>query len=164
MVDAATLSYQFNGKLADLRNGVIKSCIQMSLVIKDEVNYPDKFTIKASQKTNWLSTNWPIKIVITAERIGQSYVLLVRGDSSMGSLTQSSNNSAKVDELLTLIKVYAPSQSQQAQNNYIEENTLNKIEVVPVASAADEIRKFKQLLDDGIISQSEFDEKKKQLL
>ena len=125
MVDAANLSYQFNGKLADLRNGVIKSCIQMSLVIKDEVNYPDKFTIKASQKTNWLSTNWPIKIVITAERIGQSYVLLIRGDSSMGSLTQSSNNSAKVHELLTLIKVYAPSQSQQAQNDYIEENALN---------------------------------------
>lgn len=31
-------------------------------------------------------------------------------------------------------------------------------------SAADELRKFKQLLDDGIISQAEFDEKKKQLL
>ena len=29
---------------------------------------------------------------------------------------------------------------------------------------ADEIRKFKQLLDDGIINQSEFDEKKRQLL
>ena len=125
MVDVATLSYQFNGKLVDLRNGVIKSCIQMSVVIKDEVNYPDKFTIKASQKTNWLSTNWPIKIVITAERIGRFYVLLIRGDSSMGSLTQSSNNSAKVNELLNLIKVYAPSQSQQAQYDYIEENTLN---------------------------------------
>ena len=31
-------------------------------------------------------------------------------------------------------------------------------------SPADELRKFKQLLDDGIITQSEFDEKKKQLL
>lgn len=31
-------------------------------------------------------------------------------------------------------------------------------------SAADEIRKFKQLLDDGIITQEEFDQKKKQLL
>ena len=31
-------------------------------------------------------------------------------------------------------------------------------------SAADELRKFKQLLDDGIITQVEFDEKKKQLL
>lgn len=31
-------------------------------------------------------------------------------------------------------------------------------------SSADEIRKFKQLLDDGIITQEEFNEKKKQLL
>ena len=31
-------------------------------------------------------------------------------------------------------------------------------------SAADEIVKFKKLLDDGIISQEEFDAKKKQLL
>lgn len=31
-------------------------------------------------------------------------------------------------------------------------------------SAADEIRKYKALLDDGIISQEEFDAKKKQLL
>ena len=31
-------------------------------------------------------------------------------------------------------------------------------------SAADEIKKFKELLDAGIISQEEFDAKKKQLL
>lgn len=36
--------------------------------------------------------------------------------------------------------------------------------VMEQTSAADEIRKFKQLLDDGIISEEEFDEKKKQLL
>lgn len=42
------------------------------------------------------------------------------------------------------------------------ENSGNTI--VQEASAADEIRKFKQLLDDGIISQEEFDAKKKQLL
>lgn len=34
----------------------------------------------------------------------------------------------------------------------------------PAVSAADEILKFKQLLDQGIITQSEFDAKKKQLL
>ena len=31
-------------------------------------------------------------------------------------------------------------------------------------SSADELRKFKNLLDDGIITQAEFDLKKKQLL
>jgi len=32
------------------------------------------------------------------------------------------------------------------------------------SSAADEIRKYKQLADEGIITQEEFEEKKKQLL
>ena len=31
-------------------------------------------------------------------------------------------------------------------------------------SSADQIKKYKELLDDGIISQEEFDAKKKQLL
>lgn len=34
----------------------------------------------------------------------------------------------------------------------------------PAASAADEIRKFKQLLDDGIITQEEFEKKKSEFL
>ena len=34
----------------------------------------------------------------------------------------------------------------------------------PTISAADELKKFKELLDSGIISQEEFDAKKKQLL
>ena len=32
------------------------------------------------------------------------------------------------------------------------------------ASNADELKKFKDLLDSGVITQTEFDEKKKQLL
>ena len=36
--------------------------------------------------------------------------------------------------------------------------------VVQQASAADELKKFKELLDMGVITQEEFDAKKKQLL
>ena len=36
--------------------------------------------------------------------------------------------------------------------------------VINPTSGADELRKFKQLLDEGIISQEEFDTKKKQIL
>ena len=36
--------------------------------------------------------------------------------------------------------------------------------VIQQASAADELKKFKDLLDMGVISQDEFDAKKKQLL
>ena len=39
-----------------------------------------------------------------------------------------------------------------------------KIEHISNSSPADELRKYKQLCDDGIITQKEFEEKKKQLL
>ena len=35
---------------------------------------------------------------------------------------------------------------------------------VPATSAADELKKYKDLLDSGVITQEEFDAKKKQLL
>ena len=43
-------------------------------------------------------------------------------------------------------------------------NAKNAPVVVASASNADELKKFKELLDLGIISQEEFDAKKKQLL
>ena len=49
-----------------------------------------------------------------------------------------------------------------AVNNSIEE--MKKIQNSPKLSVADEIMKFKRLLDEGAITQEEFDKKKKELL
>ncbi|MGB7594109.1 MAG: SHOCT domain-containing protein [Erysipelotrichaceae bacterium] len=46
----------------------------------------------------------------------------------------------------------------------IEEAQANKVQPGTVVSVADEIIKFKQLLDQGILTQEEFDKKKKELL
>ena len=47
----------------------------------------------------------------------------------------------------------------------IEETTkIHKVEIVKEASTADELKKYKELLDSGVITQEEFEEKKKQLL
>lgn len=52
--------------------------------------------------------------------------------------------------------------------SFVEQQIMARSEPTPVAtkqdSSADEIRKFKSLLDDGIITKEEFDAKKKQLL
>ncbi|MCM3316692.1 DUF4429 domain-containing protein [Rummeliibacillus stabekisii] len=40
----------------------------------------------------------------------------------------------------------------------------NTASIQPAASVADELKKFKELLDEGILTQEEFDAKKKQLL
>ena len=109
MVDATSLAYSYQGEKKDLLAGVKKSCEKMSLVLKDESVDENGFSITASQKTNWLSTNWPMKFKITAESVDGTYALLIQGASSMGSITQSANNHAKAQELLSLIRVFAPN-------------------------------------------------------
>ena len=69
--------------------------------------------------------------------------------------------------------VFFPKKNELAENVYnhirklIEENMKNTSTVInqyQSLSGAEELRKFKQLLDDGIITQEEFDAKKKQIL
>ena len=54
--------------------------------------------------------------------------------------------------------VFAYQKMALSKNNNVANNTVNNI------SSADEIRKYKKLLDDDIISQDEFNAKKKELL
>lgn len=109
MADATNLAYSYKGEMQNLLSSVKKSCEKMSLVLKNEDIHEKSFSIMAAQKTNWLSTNWPMKFNITAESVGDTYALLIQGESSLGSITQSANNHAKAQELLSLIKVYAPT-------------------------------------------------------
>ncbi len=46
----------------------------------------------------------------------------------------------------------------------IKTGSVNSATVIQASSAADELKKFKELLDMGVITQAEFDSKKKQLL
>ena len=46
----------------------------------------------------------------------------------------------------------------------MKQKTNNPSQVVTSLSSAEELKKFKELLDMGIITQEEFDAKKKQLL
>lgn len=48
--------------------------------------------------------------------------------------------------------------------NHVKENIGKKPSASQSSSAADEIRKYKELLDEGIITEEEFEQKKKQLL
>lgn len=77
----------------------------------------------------------------------QNYMLMISESKSDSFLTKSAmedynNIAAKLDQIIS-------SNTQDSTSN---------------GSNADELRKFKGLLDDGIISQAEFDEKKKELL
>lgn len=59
----------------------------------------------------------------------------------------------------------APSRTiNELSDEVIETETIIEHSIAETPSAADEIRKFKSLLDEGIITQEEFDTKKKELL
>jgi hypothetical protein len=71
------------------------------------------------------------------------------------------NDGTVVYEVCDIARPYAEKVSAAITNSQTEkENSSNNYPF----SNADEIRKFKTLLDDGIISQEEFDKKKKELL
>ena len=75
--------------------------------------------------------------------------------------------SAVDDENTVMIKA-AANDDARAIKDYIEDIILNRSKdkgtVVQQASPAEELKKFKELLDQGVISQEEFDAKKKQIL
>ena len=66
-------------------------------------------------------------------------------------------NKKAEDEILKQIKAFVEDAKERASANQGQT-------VIQQASAADELRKFKELLDMGIITQAEFDAKKKELL
>ena len=74
---------------------------------------------------------------------------------------------ATQDENTVMIKA-ATNDDARAIKDYIESIILNrsknKVTVIQQASPAEELKKFKELLDMGVISQAEFDAKKKQIL
>jgi hypothetical protein len=63
-----------------------------------------------------------------------------------------------------LIDIKAGDAPQAVGNRVVNSRGNNRAPVVRYASDADEILKFKQLLDDGLITQAQFEEKKNQLL
>lgn len=87
-----------------------------------------------------------------------------------GSLTASAAHSHNADDQLARIVDYdkcpkcGSRNLTDATDEDIERNKEPQGTGVQHVSAADEIKKFKELLDMGIITQEEFDAKKKQLL
>jgi len=109
MVDQQVLAYSYKGSADTLLAAVRKACVEMNLNVSDEQVTPTAFELTAGEKTNWLSTNWPVKFNLKAEPVGDTVALTIRGASGMGSITQSNNNANKAQGLLSLIAAYAPN-------------------------------------------------------
>ena len=107
----------------------------------------------AKRKTKSTCTRLQIKITLNNISNPMVYVNLITTETKTDSLIyKTAYGSAQ--NIMSVLQIIC------ANNQSISENT----SVASSISSADEIIKYKQLLDQGIITQEEFNEKKKQLL
>ncbi|WP_171333324.1 DUF4429 domain-containing protein [Enterococcus cecorum] len=85
--------------------------------------------------------------------------------SMLGSLESKGGIQAAVRDENSIVFTKKDNEIMTALKDYVENIVLNTSDSSsPQLSAADEIAKFKKLLDDGILTQEEFDKKKAELL
>ena len=109
---------------------------------------------------NELCTDLSIKITVKDYSAPAVYVHLVSSGGIMKNSTQYKEYIKIAQDILSKLQIIT---------NSVDSSTTVPNEPIhapssPAFSAADEILKFKKLMDEGIISQEEFDAKKKQLL
>lgn len=101
-----------------------------------------------------------VKITVSNMNIPPQYVDFITSPTKTDSfIYKSAYNDAQ--RCLSLLQVICDKVNAAKQEEMSKANTTT---AQPAFSAADEIMKFKQLLDMGAITQEEFDAKKKQLL
>lgn len=102
-------------------------------------------------------TEFRIKIVTANPVVPEVYIDLI--PQSLGVLTKNDpiykTCSDSAQQILSYLTIMCNKKITTESNN---------VSVTVPSSAADEILKFKQLLDQGVISQEEFEQKKQQLL
>ena len=84
-------------------------------------------------------------------------VFYIKEDGALRTFTV---DTQKIDLTLAEIRRLIPNKDEAVVRIEAQKNTGTET----VTSSADELKKYKELLDSGVITQEEFDAKKKQLL
>lgn len=112
--------------------------------------------VTGGKKARQKCTSLMVKITVNNINAPTEYIKLITSSTDKKSFVYKTafQNAQEIISLLQLIC------SEREEQQKAEKTNVNINEV----SVADEIRKFKALLDDGIISENEFNAKKNQLL
>lgn len=107
------------------------------------------------KKTKQICTSLKIKITLKDMHTPTEYIDLITSETKKnGFLYQTCEKQAQ--EILSILQIMCKANEVQGETSSLAIGT--------ETSTADEILKFKSLLDSGIITQEEFEQKKKQLL
>lgn len=107
--------YNYRGDFRVLLEAVRKAIEQMKLNTNSSKITDSSFSFEVAEKMKWLTTNWPIKFSIEAIDKNGTSTLIVHARSTLTSITQEFSNKAKVQELVELVKLFAPSSTADAQ-------------------------------------------------
>lgn len=143
---------------------------EKKVVIKDMVEYRKKCAVCGKvfcYTTNDLQKNYDL--AEKAKRQSGTAIASALAGSVASSAINTGNAEAKLSRIVDYNRCPSCGSSELediSKEEYLSaKNTENQKTVNPTPlSAADELKKFKELLDSGIITQEEFDAKKKQLL
>lgn len=145
----------------------------------EEVLYIDRANVVTTDLITKKSSKLPIVIILTPQRIILYSKVMLNKTIEYIELSKINSFGVQTDHLYGYINIATVTKSYQiyvardkemiqktqyvfneAMKKLQENSIINKSEL----SQADEIKKFKDLFDQGIISQEEFEAKKKQLL
>lgn len=110
-------------------------------------------SITGSKKTKGLCTSMKIRITLRNAHVDTVYIPLINNETKTNSLYYKNMRLIAQSCICALEIIADQNNSKQVFNSNVN-----------AVSDADEILKFKKLLDEGIITQNEFEAKKKQLL
>lgn len=155
-----------------LTGGIIKAGISLAtsaaLNVAADKMAPEKGTFKVIKGSYKIDYNEYCHV--NYQKRGENEVGFIRFRKSNTKTDQGedvifffNNDSVKIDNSLSSIR-HGISQSNQEKIKNKYASNEQQMQSATTISAADEILKFKNLLDQGIINQEEFDAKKKQLL
>jgi hypothetical protein len=139
--------YVYHGSPSDLSSAVHKAIDNMKLITKNENVNSNSFSLEASYKLGLITTLWPGKFIINSAFANGISTLTVTAKMNLilGSQAQGLANQAKLTEFIDLVKSFAPNPA-------------------PANSGLNDLEKLADLRDKGIITPTEFEAKKKQIL
>lgn len=127
------------------------------------------FNIKNKKPGVTVLTNKRIFFVNSVLGSGESKQIKIENIQSVDYKTNMGFATVRIKGITDMIIIEATTKKIAEEivskiNQLQSKESSDKVDNFGISSAADEIRKFKQLLDDGIITQNEFELKKKELL
>lgn len=114
--------------------------------------------VTGGKKAKQTCTNLKIKITVNDLRNPVIYITFITTEVKKDSMLYT-NSYRIAQEIMSMLQVMCETQKLKSNQSNLEKDNKNES-----LSVADEIKKFKELLDMGAITQDEFEYKKKELL